>query len=142
MAIDLDAWRTFADDGAPAFDRPVVLRWLLSDPAHVGAFIDDAVRTATRTMHDTLRIRGFRQGLLDYRFTQALILTPSGADTANDWLVRVTDDRTAFTTLRDLTVWSLDLADWVQPLLKILLQQDRYDLLSGVDVYTFISDSG
>src|SRR5262245_7804870 len=103
MLIDLDAWRSFADDGAPAFDTPVVLRGLLTNPDQVAALIDDAVRTATQTMHDELRIRGFRQGLLDYRLTQALILTPSGTDTANAWLARVTDDRTACTTISDLT---------------------------------------
>lgn len=142
MAINLAAWKKFAKDGAPLFDDPVAIERLLPDPEQVATLVDDAVRTATSRLHHGLRIKGYRQGVLDYRLTNALALTPSGDRGANEWLALVTDDRAACAAFSDLTSWNLDLAAWVQPLLRILLAEGRYDFLSGADVYTFISDSG
>jgi hypothetical protein len=142
VAIDLAAWQKFARDGAPLFDEPVVIENLLADPEHVAGLVDDAVRTATGRLHHNLRIKGYRQGVLDYRLSNALVLTPCGEGTANEWLARVTDDHAACASFSDLTAWSLSLAEWVQPLLKILLMDGRHDFLSGSDIYTFVSDAG
>lgn len=142
MAIDIGAWKKFAYEGAPLFDDPAFIAGLLPDPEYAAGLVDDAVRTATSRLHHGLRIKGYRQGLLDYQLTNALAVTPCGEGSANEWLARVTDDRAACAGLSDLTAWSLELATWAQPLLRLLLVDGRHDFLSGADIYTFISDAG
>jgi hypothetical protein len=141
MEINTAAWQQFADNGTPSFDEPVFIEGLLSAPERVGRLVDRAVSAATNEPQDGLRLRAFRQGIFDYRLTAALLLTPSGDDTATEWLARVANDPAACVTISDLTAWDLELAAWAQPLIKTLLANDRYALLAGMDTYTFISHS-
>lgn len=142
MTVDTELWQEFACQGAPSYDEPVFIPGLLADVAPVAGMIDDAVRTATRRVYHGVRIKGYRQGALDYRLTDSLVRTPCGTDDANGWLARVTDDRSACVGFSDLGSWNLELANWAQPLLRTLLREDRYNFLTGADVYTFISDDG
>jgi hypothetical protein len=135
-------WDTFSRAWAPTFSEPVFIEKLIQEPDYLSSLISNAIRTATQRMHQDFRIRAFREGSLDYRLTDALTRAPSNGNHPNDWLAEVANDPYACAAINSLSTWDTELAAWSRSLIKVVLNNQSYELLSGADTYSFIAEAG
>ncbi|MFF4550048.1 cupin domain-containing protein [Streptomyces sp. NPDC001435] len=143
MSIDLKTWKAFAAAHAPDFTRTVYLPGLVTDPEHLRRLIDDSLRTATRKAPGDLRLRAFCPGAFDYRLTQRFVNTPlDDGESATDWLARTADSDESCLAVNDIAAFSLPLGTEVARIVAELVADERHELPSGTDVYTFVAHSG